>query len=118
MDTVATLVSNISLILLGHYNEGNISWMKAAVKKGYYTDHYIEHDDAIPASCEEKGQIEYWRVHERTGDHYYRDEALAKEVNTVVIPAKGHRWDQGEVVRKPTHTHTGLIVYTCLVCEK
>ena len=118
VDTVATLVSNISLILLGHYNEGNISWMKAAVKKGYYTDHYIEHDDAIPASCEEKGQIEYWRVHERTGDHYYRDEALAKEVNTVVIPAKGHRWDQGEVVRKPTHTHTGLIVYTCLVCEK
>lgn len=34
----------------------------------------------------------------------------------VVVPATGHTWDEGEVVKEATTTEEGEIKYTCIVC--
>ncbi len=33
-----------------------------------------------------------------------------------IIPAAGHRWDEGVVTVEPTETESGLQTFTCLVC--
>ena len=98
LDTALTLAGNAWVVPAAHYNDTNLAWMKAAVKKGYYTDHAITHEDAKKPTHEEEGNIEYWKVHERTGDHYYTDANLTNEVDRseTILPKIPYDGDDGE----------------------
>lgn len=37
--------------------------------------------------------------------------------NKIVIPAKGHNWDEGKYAIKPTTSNKGKIIYTCHDCR-
>ena len=39
-------------------------------------------------------------------------------VEQIEIAALGHSWDEGIVTKEPTRDETGLIYYTCTVCEE
>ena len=87
-----------------------------AMKGGYKDDEHVHEMTTvaeIPAKCETDGQIAHFKC-EGCG-LLYRD-AEGKEALTeadLVIPALGHKWDEGTVTKEPTCTETGVRTYTC-----
>ena len=61
--------------------------------------HDLTHHDAVAATCEENGNVEYWSC-SRCGKNF-ADEDGSEELENVVIPAIGH------VYGEPTWTWTG-----------
>ena len=75
--------------------------------------HSLTKHAAVAAKCEKEGNTEYWecsRCHK-----FFSDEAGTKEIakNSWVIPATGHDWDEGEVLKEATKYWEGKIKYTC-----
>lgn len=69
-----------------------------------------EYRDAVAAKCTEKGY---------TGDVYCADVNCGVYVRKGnVIPALGHAWDAGVVIKEATVTEKGRKSYTCKLCKK
>lgn len=69
-----------------------------------------------PATCTAAGAEQYWQC-----DYcmfMYSDPDGKSEIKEpVVIPATGHKWDDGKVTKKATGEATGIRTYTCTVCK-
>ncbi len=75
--------------------------------------HSLTKHAAKAAKCETAGNEEYWecsRCHK-----YFEDEAGTKEIkkDSWIIPALGHDWDEGTVLKEATKYWEGKIKYTC-----
>ena len=68
------------------------------------------------ATCTEAGNTEYWTC-DRCGK-YFSDAEGKNEITLedTVIPAAGHKWNEGEITTEPTCTETGVKTFTCTVC--
>ena len=98
----------------------------------------VVHVDALPATCDANGNIEYWYCEEC--GQVWQDEARTQLTNrmNVILPSEGHAWIDatcdsakycavcGEVEGTPIAHHTpvmsynseyGLVTYTCATCE-
>lgn len=97
------------------------------IEAGYTGDTYCATCDALLKSGEAIKAL----GHNFTGTVTNKEEATCTEAGYTgdtscvncsqiksgeVIPAKGHEWDEGEVITEPTETETGLIEYTCEEC--
>ncbi len=67
--------------------------------------------ETTEAECEKDGKIVYTATCEYAGS-VQGDEVVE------VLEAPGHQFDKGVVTKEPTEKTTGLIVYTCSVCEE
>lgn len=72
------------------------------------TDHQLVIDENKAATCLTSGLTE--------GSH-------CSVCNTVLVPQeviqpKGHQWDEGTIIKKPTCTTTGEKIYRCKNCEQ
>ena len=63
-------------------------------------------DKGFDATCTEDGMTD--------GSHCSRCDIVLTEQET--IPALGHTWDEGTVIREPTETETGIRTFTCETC--
>ena len=75
--------------------------------------HSLIHVQSKAATCEEAGNIEYWRC--SACGKLFNDEA-GKDVITpedAVINAIGHKWDVGTITKEATCTEAGMIAFTC-----
>ena len=80
--------------------------------------HTLEKTEAVEATCEEAGNIEYWTC---TGcGRLYTDENGTKEIdkNKVVIAALGHDWSEWKETKAATDTEEGEETRTCARCGK
>ena len=78
--------------------------------------HQLVKTEANPATCTEPGNREYWTC-SICGEHFSDAEAAtAIAVDSWIIPAAGHIWNDGTVTTAPTCTAEGEILYTCTVC--
>lgn len=66
---------------------------------------HVVTEDIFPASCETDGYTTYTCS---CGESTYTQYNL---------PATGHNWDDGVVTLEPTGTSTGIMTYTCKVCN-
>lgn len=73
-----------------------------------HIEHSPEVDVAIEAFCETEGKTE--------GRHCSVCGEVLKEQE--IVPAKGHQWDDGAVIKKATSTKNGKKIFTCKVCGK
>ena len=75
--------------------------------------HTMTKTEAVPATCEKAGNIEYYTCSECK--KIFSDEAGTAEVTqeATVIKALGHDWDEGVVTTEPTDTTSGVRTYTC-----
>ena len=80
--------------------------------------HNIIPHDAKTATCIGTGNNAYWSCDKC--NKYFSDAACTIEItkDSWVIPAKGHKWDEGKVTNEPTETEKGIKIYTCSVCHK
>lgn len=71
----------------------------------------------VPATCTKAGVRAHYECSECKGK--FADSKGTSQVSdkTLEIKAKGHSWDSGKVVKKPTLTKTGLMKYTCKRCK-
>ena len=76
--------------------------------------HETAYHAAESPTCTEEGNVEYWYC-DGCGK-YFADEEGAKELESVVIQAAGHSWDEGEITIMPTCTQEGEKTFTCTVC--
>ena len=77
------------------------------------TGHNLKKVDAVAATCEEDGNIEYYTC-ENCGK-FFKD-AAGKESATkeeTSIKATGHEWDEGTVTKEPTTEEEGVKTFTC-----
>ena len=70
---------------------------------------------AVAATCVAAGNSEYYTC---TCGKYFSDAACTKEIvkDSWVIPATGHKWDNGTVMKEATATEAGEKTYKCSVC--
>ena len=80
--------------------------------------HQLEAHEALDATCEEAGNTAYWYCVKC--ERYFSDEACTTEIemDSWIIAAKGHSWNEGEVTTAPTCTEAGIKTFTCTVCGK
>ncbi len=76
--------------------------------------HDMTHHDAQAATCSEPGHIEYWSCG-RCGE-LFADAEGEDTAADVVLPATGHRWDDGVVSKEPAAAVDGEKTFTCTVC--
>ena len=78
--------------------------------------HTMETISATEATCTEEGNNEYYYCSEC--NKYFKDKAGTQEttVEAEIIPATGHKWNNGEVTTAATCTTDGVMTYTCLDC--
>ena len=75
--------------------------------------HSLTHVEAKDASCEEKGNIEYWYC---SGcETCFSDEEGTTYIDaaSTQIAATGHDWDDGVITTEPTCMTDGVKTYTC-----
>ena len=65
-------------------------------------------DTGYAATCTKNGLTD--------GVHCERCDTVLTEQG--VIPKKGHSWDNGSITREPTEEETGILTYTCTVCQE
>ena len=71
-------------------------------------EHSPETDAEVPPSCEEEGKTE--------GSHCsVCGKILTKQE---MIPAAGHKWDDGTITKQSTETEAGVKTFTCTLCGK
>ena len=75
--------------------------------------HNLVKTDAKDATCEEKGNIEYYQCSEC--HKYFEDSTGNVEISVedTVIEALGHDWDEGTVTKEASCTEKGIKTYTC-----
>ena len=73
---------------------------------------------AVDAKCEKPGNMLYYQC--STCNKYFTDaEGINEiEVNSWIIPAIGHKWDEGVVTKLATATDDGIKTYTCSRCNE
>ncbi|MBO4217004.1 MAG: leucine-rich repeat protein, partial [Clostridia bacterium] len=71
---------------------------------------------AVEATCTEPGNIEYYQCSVCGGYFIYRDDLTKVSIEDTVIPAKGHKWDEGSVTSEPTCSSIGETTFTCTGC--
>lgn len=74
------------------------------VDTGSALGHDYHRVETVAPDCENTGMVE--EVCSRCGDHFFVEE----------IPALGHAWDSGVIIKNPTCCEEGVILYTCLRC--
>ena len=69
--------------------------------------------NAVAASCEEAGNIEYWKC--GRCNRLFAEEACETELtqDQTVTTALDHDWDEGTVTTEPTCSKTGVKTFTC-----
>ena len=77
------------------------------------TGHNLKKVDAVAATCEEDGNIEYYTC-ENCGK-FFSDAAGKTEITEAdtIITAKGHDWDEGKVTTEATCETDGVKTFTC-----
>ena len=78
--------------------------------------HHMKHVSKVEATCENKGNIEYYQCEECS--KYYEDENGLNEIKdskTLVINPLGHNYK--DVVTNPTCTEQGYTTHTCSRCN-
>lgn len=76
-------------------------------------NHSLVKTDAVAATCEIAGNIEYYTC--SICHKLFSDAAATHEITqeSTVIAALGHAWDEGTVTTPATCTEPGVITYTC-----
>ena len=89
---LASLLYNAGIVPPSHICEIYLAWAICSEKKSVDDEHYIEHIGKKDETCTEAGNKEYWLLHEKSGDRYYTDSKLSKEMakDEVIVAAKGH----------------------------
>lgn len=89
---LASLIYNAGIVPPSHYCEVYLAWAICSEKKSVDDEHYIEHIGKKDATCTGSGNKEYWLLHEKSGDKYYTDSKLSKEMtkNEITIGTKDH----------------------------
>ncbi len=77
--------------------------------------HEMTHYAAKQATCTEDGNVEYWYC--GGCEKYFADENGGEELESIVVEAAGHRWDEGRVTKEPACTEDGERTFTCTVCK-
>ena len=123
-------------------------WVTEINEEDWYiapAGHTLTHYEAVSATCEETGSIEYWLC--SVCGKYFSDEGVTEiaESDTVIealghdygeweaynddqhmrecandsshVEYADHEWDDGELTTAPTKTADGVYTYTCSVCE-
>lgn len=69
--------------------------------------------DAKSATCEENGNIEYYKC--TSCSKYFADEEGSNEINLedTIVEAKGHNWNEWIVTKEPTMEEEGIKTRTC-----
>ena len=81
--------------------------------------HHLEKVEAVEPGCETEGNKEYYRCTDESCDKWFEDVTMTSEItdkSSVIIKAKGHKWDNGEVTKEATYDEAGIRTYTCSVC--
>jgi len=81
--------------------------------------HHLEKVEAVEPGCETEGNKEYYRCTDESCDKWFEDVTMTSEItdkSSVIIKAKGHKWDNGEVTKEATYDEEGIRTYTCSVC--
>ena len=75
--------------------------------------HNPELVEEVPATCEETGVKAHYKC--QCGKLFEDAEATTEitDPDTLIIPALGHDWDEGEVILEPTATEEGVKLFTC-----
>lgn len=76
----------------------------------------MEYTEAKAATCMENGNSEYWYCSKC--ETYFADEngeTIIPE-NSWILPATGHKWDEGKITTAPTAMNKGVKTFTCLNC--
>ena len=71
----------------------------------------------VPATCTKTGVRAHYKCSECKGKFADSKGTTPVSDKTLEIKAKGHSWDSGKVVKKPTLTKTGVMKYTCKRCK-
>ena len=89
---LASLLYNAGIVPTSHYSETYLAWAICSEQKSVDDEHYIEHIEKKDKTCTKSGNKEYWLLHEKSGDRYFTDSELSKEMtkDEVTIAAKGH----------------------------
>ena len=75
--------------------------------------HDLVKTEAVPATCEEDGAIEYYTCSE-CGKIFSDAEGTTEITEAdLAVKATGHDWDEGKVTKEPTYTEEGEMTYTC-----
>ena len=70
---------------------------------------------AVAATCTKDGTGAYWKCN--TCGKLFSDVLGKYEIAApAAVPAAGHKWDSGEVIKEPTETAEGVKTFTCTVC--
>ena len=76
----------------------------------------VTYTPATPATCLEKGNIAYYQCNHCNA--LFTDQALTVRINSadIVVAAKGHSYDSGELLTTVGCMVDGITRYTCLEC--
>lgn len=79
-------------------------------------EHTLTHFSATEPTCQEKGNIEYWRC--ESCDKYFIDEKCTITISkkTTVVALADHSYGEWKVISDSTETKTGLKKHACTVC--
>ena len=78
--------------------------------------HTLEHVEAVPATCTEDGNIEYWYCTECK--KCFTDQEAENETDSVVIAATGHSYSEDWDSDETFHWHRATCVHTEEVSDK
>ena len=80
--------------------------------------HSLKHTDAVPATCEQGGNSEYWTCD--VCGKLFSNAAATDEITEAdtQLDALGHDWGEWTITKDPTCTAKGTKERTCPVCNK
>ena len=76
--------------------------------------HSLVHHLPVAATCESEGNLEYWYCAEC--GKYFSDKNANCEIDTAVLPAKGHNWSEWETTYPVSCIYDGSERRTCSTC--
>ncbi len=107
--------------------DGNVEYYACAVCEKFFADengeteladvvipaegHTLVKTDAKAPTCVNDGNMEFYTC--SVCGKRFADAKGVTELKDVVIPAEGHEWDNGTVVKAPTCTEKGLMMFAC-----
>lgn len=79
-------------------------------------EHTLTHFSAVESTCQEKGNIEYWRC-ESCGK-YFIDQKCTITISekTTVVALANHSYGEWTIISDATESKTGLKKHSCTVC--
>lgn len=97
--------------LLSEYNQ-SVTWQDLIIPANGVHQFDLEVPE-IAATCHTEGQKAY--KHCAKCDKNYDEDGV--QLTDLSIPTIDHSWDEGKIVAEATCSETGLIHYTCTVCD-